>query len=87
MRTKLKDRVLPTYTKGEERFNMISHIVGGAIGVAALVLCIVRSALHHNGFGLAGSIVFGVSMILLVCVLSAVVIAVGCMYTTWKWEK
>ncbi|MDY3728288.1 MAG: hypothetical protein SO015_09070 [Wujia sp.] len=27
------------------------------------------------------------SMILLVCVLSAVVIAVGCMYTTWKWEK
>ncbi len=65
MRTKLKDRVLPTYTKGEERFNMISHIVGGAIGVAALVLCIVRSALHHNGFGLAGSIVFGVSMILL----------------------
>lgn len=65
MRTKIKDRVLPTYTRGEERFNMISHIVGGAIGVAALVLCIVRSALHHNGFGLAGSIVFGVSMILL----------------------
>ena len=65
MRTKIKDRVLPTYTRGEERFNMISHIVGGAIGIAALVLCIVRSALHHNGFGLAGSIVFGVSMILL----------------------
>lgn len=59
------DREMPDYTKGEERFNMISHIVGGAIGVAALVLCIVRSALHHNGYGLAGSIVFGVSMILL----------------------
>ena len=29
------------------------------------VLCIIVSALHHNGFGLAGSIVFGVSMILL----------------------
>ena len=26
-RTKLKDRVLPTYTKGEEIFNMTSHIV------------------------------------------------------------
>ena len=65
MRTKLRDRELPVYTKGEERFNMISHIVGGAIGVAALVLCIVRSALHHNGYGLAGSIVFGISMILL----------------------
>ncbi|HIU16455.1 MAG TPA: hemolysin III family protein [Candidatus Ventricola intestinavium] len=59
------DREMPDYTKGEERFNMISHIVGGAIGVAALVFCIVRSALHHNGYGLAGSIVFGVSMILL----------------------
>mgnify|MGYP000100873704 CR=1 FL=1 len=65
MRTKLMDREMPDYTKGEERFNMISHIVGGAIGVAALVFCIVRSALHHNGYGLAGSIVFGVSMILL----------------------
>lgn len=64
-RTKLKDRQMPVYTKGEERFNMISHIVGGAIGIAALVLCIIRSVMHHNGFGLAGSIVFGVSMILL----------------------
>ena len=64
-RTKLKDRQMPVYTKGEERFNMISHIVGGAIGVAALVLCIVVSAIHHNGFGLAGSIVYGISMIVL----------------------
>ena len=65
MRTKLSDREMPVYTKGEERFNMISHIVGGAVGVAALVLCIVISAIHHNGYGLAGSIVYGVSMIVL----------------------
>ena len=32
-RTKLKDRVLPYYTKGEEIFNMTSHIVGGAFGI------------------------------------------------------
>ena len=64
-RTKLKDRPLPVYTKGEELFNMISHIVGGAIGIAALVLCIVVSAIHKNGYGLAGSIVYGVSMITL----------------------
>lgn len=64
-RTKLADRVLPTYTRGEEIFNMVTHIVGGAIGVAALVLCIVRSALHHSGFGIASSIVYGISMILL----------------------
>lgn len=64
-RTKLRDRQLPVYTKGEERFNMISHIVGGAVGVAALVLGIVVSAIHHNGYGLAGSIVYGISMIVL----------------------
>jgi len=64
-RTRLKERNLPDYTKGEEIFNMVSHIVGGAIGIAALVLCIIRSAIHHNGYGLAGSIVFGISMIVL----------------------
>lgn len=64
-RIKLRDRELPVYTKGEERFNMISHIVGSVLGVAALVLCIVVSAIHHNGFGLAGSIVYGLSMIVL----------------------
>ena len=65
MRTKLSDRVMPVYTKGEEIFNMTSHIVGGAVGVAALVLGIVVSAIHHNGYGLAGSIVYGISMIIL----------------------
>ena len=64
-RTKLKDRQMPVYTKGEENFNMITHIVGGAVGIVALVLCIIKSAIHGNGAGLAGSIVFGISMIIL----------------------
>lgn len=64
-RTKLKDRQMPVYTRGEEIFNMVSHIVGGAIGVAALVLCVVVSAVRGNGYGLAGSIVYGLSMIVL----------------------
>ncbi|MBQ7887887.1 MAG: hemolysin III family protein [Clostridia bacterium] len=65
MRTKLMDRVMPDYTKGEEIFNMTSHIVGGVLGIAALVLGVILSAIHKNGYGLAGSIVFGLSMILL----------------------
>ena len=64
-RTKLRDRDLPDYTKGEEVFNMTSHIVGGAIGVAALVLCVVRAALHGNAWGVVGGAIFGVSMIAL----------------------
>ena len=40
-RTKLKDREMPVYTKKEEMFNMISHIVGGVVGIAGMVLCII----------------------------------------------
>ena len=50
-RTKLNDRTLPDYTKGEEIFNMVSHIVGGAVGICALVLCVVFAALHRNVWG------------------------------------
>ena len=64
-RTKLKDRVLPTYTKGEEIFNMVSHIVGGALGVITTILAIVIGAIHHNGYGIVSGIIFGVSMIFL----------------------
>lgn len=44
---------------------MTSHIAGGALGVAAAVLCIVRSALHASPRGVVSSCVFGVSLILL----------------------
>ena len=64
-RVKLGDRVLPVYTKGEEIFNMVSHIVGGAIGVAILTLCIIFAAIHKDGYALASGIVYGVSLILL----------------------
>ena len=64
-RTKLIDRKLPNYTKGEEITNMISHILGGALGIVALVLCVVISALHHNPWGVVGSAIYGASLILL----------------------
>lgn len=64
-RTKLKDRLLPNYTVGEERFNMISHIVGGGFGVIALVLCVIRAALHHDPWGVVGSAIYGASLVLL----------------------
>ncbi len=64
-RTKLKDRELPTYTKGEEIFNMTTHIVGAVLGVVATILCIIFAAVHGNGYGVVSGIVYGVSMILL----------------------
>jgi len=64
-RTKLQDRLLPSYTKGEERMNMISHIVGGGLGVLILVLCVLRSALHGTVWGIVSSAIYGGSMICL----------------------
>ncbi len=70
LRTKLRDRILPTYTKGEEIFNMVSHIVGGAFAVTALVLCVVVSALKGSVYGVVTSSVYGATMILLYCMSS-----------------
>ena len=64
-RTKLRDRILPTYTKGEEIFNMTSHIVGAALGVVVTVLCIVFAAIHHNVYGIISGAIYGVTMIVL----------------------
>lgn len=64
-RTKLEDRQLPDYTRGEEIFNMVSHIVGGAFGVIALGLCAGFSIYHKNWWGLAGGIIYGLMMIYL----------------------
>ena len=64
-RIKLKDRILPTYTRGEEIFNMTSHIVGGGIGVVATVLCIVVAAIRGNVYGVVSGAIFGVTMIIL----------------------
>ena len=64
-RIKLADRQLPNYSKGEEIFNMVSHIVGAALGIAALVLCIIVSAKHHSGIGVVSSCIYGVTLIVL----------------------
>ncbi len=61
-RTKLKDRELPTYTKGEEIFNMVSHIVGGVLGIVAIVLC---SIFASNAYGVVSGIIFGISILVL----------------------
>ncbi|MBQ7335350.1 MAG: hemolysin III family protein [Clostridia bacterium] len=66
-RTKLADRILPNYTSGEEIFNMVSHIVGGVLGIVALVLGVVFSALHNDAWGVVGCSIYGATLILLYC--------------------
>lgn len=64
-RTKLIDRVLPTYTKGEEIFNMTSHIVGGVLGIVATILCVIFASLNGSVYGIVSGAIYGSSLILL----------------------
>lgn len=64
-RQKLCERKLPVYTKGEEIFNMVSHIVGGTLGIAALVLCVIFAAINRNVFGIVSGAIYGTSLIVL----------------------
>ena len=69
-RTKLAERILPDYTRGEEVFNFVSHIVGGSFGVMALAACILIAVMHRSVSALVGGIIYGVSLIALYTVSS-----------------
>lgn len=69
-RTKLCNRRLPNYSKSEEIMNMVTHIVGGALGILVLLVCVFRAI--HSGVvrSVVGSSIYGGSMVLLYCVSS-----------------
>jgi len=62
-RTKLSDRKLPNYTRGEEIMNMVTHIVGGGLGVIGLILMVIVAALHRNIWGIVTSAIYGTCII------------------------
>lgn len=64
-RTKLKDRLLPDYTKGEEIFNAVSHIAGGGLSVLALVAMVIRGALRGDAWDVVGCSIYGGSLVIL----------------------
>lgn len=69
-RTPLNERVLPDYTRGEEICNMVTHIVGGALGILAVVLCAIFGARHHNAYAVVSGCIYGASTILLYAISS-----------------
>lgn len=56
---------MPLYSRGEERFNMITHIVGGGLGLIALLFCVIVAAYNHNMWGVASGLAYGFSVIIL----------------------
>ena len=63
-RTKLRDRVLPRYSKGEEVMNMVTHIVGGSLAVICFALCLYK-AIPQGGMSLMASMIYGITMVTL----------------------
>lgn len=69
-RTKLTDRKLPTYCKGEEIMNMVTHIAGGGIGILVLLLCLWRVIPGGQVLDIVGVSIYGGTMILLYAISS-----------------
>ncbi len=63
-------RIMPLYSRGEELFNMISHIVGGALGIAVLISSVVLSALKGDAWAVVSCSIYGASMVALYTVSS-----------------
>lgn len=62
----MKKIELPEYTKGEEIFSAVSHIVGGGFGVIALLLCTIFSVKKGmDRLSIFCLILYGISIIVL----------------------
>lgn len=62
-RTKLCDRTLPCYCKGEEIMNMVTHTVGGGWAVIGSIFCILAACQLGGWENILGTAVYCVSMI------------------------
>ncbi|MBQ7231036.1 MAG: hemolysin III family protein [Oscillospiraceae bacterium] len=69
-RTKLADRVLPVYSIAEEAVNTATHLVGGVLGILALILCVRRAALDRGAAEIAGAAIYGSCLVILYSVSS-----------------
>lgn len=59
------DRTLKRYTVGEEVFNSVTHGIGSLLSIAGMVILIVMSVANGSKLGLASSLIFGISLIML----------------------
>lgn len=69
-RTRLSARMLPTYSSAEETMNMVTHIVGGGIGIFALIGCLIKAILNGGAVAVISAVIYGFCMILLYSVSS-----------------
>lgn len=63
--TKSQKTTPPSYTLGEELISSISHGFGAAFGIAALVLCIIKSVIAGDAWMVVSSCIYGGTLIIL----------------------
>lgn len=63
---------LPDYKLSEELMNSITHGIGAGLGIAVLVLCLVKSAAHGNPWAVVASALYGAGVIM--------VFTISCIY-------
>ncbi len=61
-RTKLRDRILPSYTLGEELISSVSHALGAIFGIIALILCTLKA---QGAIAVTSSVIYCASLIIL----------------------
>ena len=69
-RTPLRERILPDYTRGEELMNMITHIVGGSVGLLILIGSVLIGAKHGDVWAIVSGSIYGFLTLLLFSVSS-----------------
>lgn len=58
------NKSLPNFSKGEEIFNAVTHIVGGGFGIIFLVVGVVCAHLYSNVSGIISMWIYGICMII-----------------------
>jgi len=69
-RIKLSDRQLPNYSFGEELTNTLTHVLGGALGIVGLILCVLKTVQHRAATQITAAAIYGGCMVALYCVSS-----------------
>jgi len=56
---------IPKYSLSEELISSISHGAGAMLGIAALILCVIRGAQHHNPWAVVSGAIYGGTLTIL----------------------
>ena len=61
----MQNVILKDYTKGEERFNWITHLVGAILAIVCFVVALVFAIKNGSPWVIVGSIVFSIMLIIM----------------------